>query len=282
MYNMAIDTPNKLFTSSYLKDLQNDNAINESNRIMNASSQLLNFTLQSSRIDTSRASNDEFVKNKNKYTDNDMSLNKILASLVANDSETSRIIPETKVDNDKIKNKEKISNKNKDLVKTAAKFISNYISHSSKKNEIESLRENIKNILPFAETNTDFHNKEDNKSQHKDQDDSNPSFYRNSFDIKEHPSIDYTKGNRNPTKQKYQKYINKRRSASRGVFDYNDSTKENNLEKAYNKKLKNKIRHMRTKTLTGEFYQQNNKQTTHTQAHKIDPKMHKIQRKSYK
>lgn len=47
-------------------------------------------------------------------------------------------------------------------------------------------------------------------------------FVNNSLDVKEHPSLSTSKENINSTKQRYQKYVNNKRSASRGVFEYSE------------------------------------------------------------
>jgi len=45
-------------------------------------------------------------------------------------------------------------------------------------------------------------------------------------DIREHPSIDDSKNLSNTTKEKYKKYITKKRSASKGVFEYENTNNE--------------------------------------------------------
>lgn len=115
-----------------------------------------------------------------------------------------------------------------------------------------------------------------------DEDSSNWNI-KNSYDIKEHPSIEDSKIQKNPTSEKYKKYMGKRRSASRGVFTSTDNSENNgnvlkepkpkyvmtctptmrdsdaatevcpNHEVKASEVMKQKVRHERTKTLLGEL-----------------------------
>ena len=285
--NSMFSNASRLFTSGYLHELANDpsyaraleadDGSNDSWVVMK--SHYLNFNWW----DRSDTFIDPISKQNSGYPVR--GLNEILQSVLMKESEIS--ISDTihwseaeKLFNDESFNKEQVLNADFNNYKPEQIVKKNLPINQSKSPSISEFTAS-RNIQ--VSTNSKINQKNLYRTA-QNKDESATSTWRNSNDIKEHPSVDESKQEKYPTKDKYQKYLGKRRSASKGVFNYLDWDKpcipnnvlkdiQNNLispktpcpnydkntdwEKASLKqsesssKLMQNSRHLRTNTLLG-------------------------------
>lgn len=181
-----------------------------------SSSQLIEFSVNSSRIDKHRIVDPTQSQSGGMIQDQgiNFSLKKLLDSLIANDSDTSLYsvhdftVPKA--------SKRRISIENK----APKKQEETYKLSDETKSILHKIDDRLK-TLKSSKSCQNFSNKSS-----KDQ----SSKTTKNQDIREHPSIDDSKALPNPTKEKYKKYMTKKRSASRGVFDYDKSSQRDTTE----------------------------------------------------
>jgi hypothetical protein len=274
--NIAATEESKLLTSNFIRELDKDPILIDESESGNSwwSSQLIEFSVNSSRIDRQRIVDPSQSQSGGMVEEQDynISLKKLLHSLIANDSDSSCLSIH-------------------DFTKPAIKKRRVSIEHKNLKKQGETVKmtEGTKSMLgkiddrlktlKSSKSCRNFINKS-----------SKSKSYRTieNQDVREHPSIDNSKSLPNPTKEKYKKYITQKRSASKGVFDYdktyqkdeneiilkdiknhqdlttNTNTRNSklngeavttkNIEKPHDftKVSKQNIRHMRTKTMNIE------------------------------
>ena len=269
----------RLFTSGYMNELQNDPSYakikNDSNWQEEVSSQFLNFN----RRDLNKICKDQ--KFEESKSINEREFKDILQSVLMKESEMSISNTIHWSEAEELFKDESFNNENRNT----------YIDHHFKnehiiKKNIPINRINTPSITEFTASRnmqvsvTSKINKEEKYKTVRNINESAGSTWRNSNDIKEHPSIDDSKCDKYQTKDRYQKYLGKRRSASRGVFNYAEAdksqtsrnvlqdiqnngvsskiyssekdkeTEKQSYKEIYNSSnIKQKVRHLRTKTM---------------------------------
>jgi hypothetical protein len=155
-------SPNKLLTSSYIQGLHDDEAMYSQymQNVSSASSQILDFTLQSSQLSVADLSNSQAdVAN--------MGLKELFCALAGNKFDESDIIEEGKagVNEAKVKilepeivkktvvssSKTKAKEYNMKMVKKATNSISNLIIHSTGKYSTQPHKRSPKKSVPLSE-----------------------------------------------------------------------------------------------------------------------------------
>jgi hypothetical protein len=272
--NIAATEESKLLTSNFIRELDKDPILIDESESGNScwSSQLIEFSVNSSKIDRQRivdpsqSQSGGMVEEQN-YN---ISLKNLLHSLIANDSDSSCLSIH-------------------DFTKPAINKRRISIEHKNLKKQQETLKigEGTKSVLGKIDDRL-----KTLKSSKSCRNFVNKSSKGKSFrtienqDVREHPSIDDSKALPNPTKEKYKKYITQKRSASKGVFEYDKiyqkdeneivlkdiknhqvlttntrnsrlngkAVTSKNIEKPHDFTRANKpnIRHMRTKTMNIE------------------------------
>lgn len=218
----------RLFTSGYLYELEHDPSyarILEAGSEANDSrvalkSQYLNFNWHD------RSSSCIELQNKQNNDWPVRDLNDILHSILMKESENSISNTINWSEADKLFHDDSFNNKNSTKVKSD-NFMSNQVVKKNlpmnhAKSPCISEFTASRNIQIWSKTKI---NQKNCYRTAYNKDESVTSTCRNSNDIKEHPSIDESKQEKYPTKDKYQKYLGKRRSASKGVFNYLDYDK---------------------------------------------------------
>lgn len=236
---LLYDSFDPLFTKSYFEGLKDDEAM-YSQYMQNVSwssqgSQLLNFSQASNHSSQNESKQEwDFDQKQDKIGLNDLfnaiannQFDDSVASLLHSDQKPSPKKAEVTHEVLKESTKKQHINDNARLVKRATRSIQKSISSSAKKAELATHRAQYDSITPLTKSNV-FQNTPQ-KCQEMlgsciNEDQTSPSFQKmtSSMDVKEHPSCASSKENISWTKQKYQKYINKRESASRGVFRYDE------------------------------------------------------------